>query len=234
MFNFINKILFLKKSKASFNIILFFLLTKIKNIFVKSEIKKLKKNNIYFLKNKNITHDYFSSHAYNFYSILKKFNYFNFLEIGSFEGNASMFVARNFPDSKIICVDNWAGTEEYKNLNFKSLEENFDDNVREFKNIKKIKCLSDEFFIHNKDKFDVIYIDGYHKASQVYKDFQNAWNILKIDGVIIFDDYIWKFYDKINDNPCYAINSYLGDLKNCYKVLRVSNSQLFIKKNERS
>jgi len=207
-----------------------FLSTKLKNIFFKKKIKILKKKNIEFLKNKKITHDYFSSHSYNFFSTLEKFNNFKLLEIGSFEGNASMFVARNFPNASVICVDNWVGTEEYKNINFNNLEINFDGNTKEFKNIVKIKSSSDEFFKSNIEKFEIIYIDGYHKGFQVLKDFQNSWKILKNDGVIIFDDYIWKFFKEIKDNPCYVINSQLEKIKPNFKILKVSNSQLFIKK----
>ena len=225
-----NKILFLIRSKAGFNIILIFLKTKIINIFVKKKIKQKKKENTIFLKNKNITTDYFSSHAYNFYEILKKFNKFNYLEIGSFEGNSAMFVGRNFINSKIYCIDSWRGDEEYYDLEFLRIEENFDRNILEFKNIMKFKTLSDDFFKNNKIKFDAIYIDGYHKGTQVFKDFKNSWQILNVGGILIFDDYIWKFFSKIEDNPCYAINQYLNEISNNIKVLKVSNSQLFIQK----
>ena len=226
----LNKILFLIKSKASFKIILVFFKTKIINIFVKKKIKEKKKENIIFLKNKDITTDYFSSHAYNFYEILKTFNKFNYLEIGSFEGNSAMFIARNFLNSKIYCIDNWKGDEEYYDLEFLRIEENFNKNTSEFQNILKFKILSDDFFNHNKIKFDVIYIDGYHKGSQVYKDFKNSWQILNVGGILIFDDYIWKFFSKIEDNPCYAINKYIKEIGKNIKILKVSNSQLFIQK----
>ena len=225
-----NKILFLIRSKASFHIILIFFKTKITNIFVKKKIKERKKENVIFLKNKNITSDYFSSHAYNFYEILKKFNKFNYLEIGSFEGNSAMFVGRNFINSKIYCIDSWRGDEEYYDLEFLRIEENFDRNILEFRNIMKFKTLSDDFFKNNKIKFDAIYIDGYHKGTQVFKDFKNSWQILNVGGILIFDDYIWKFFSKIEDNPCYAINQYLNEISNNIKVLKVSNSQLFIQK----
>jgi predicted O-methyltransferase YrrM len=226
----LKKILFLIKSKASLKIILIFFKTKILNIFVKKKMKERKKENVVFLKNKNITTDYFSSHAYNFYEILKKFNKFNYLEIGSFEGNSAMFVARNFLNSKIYCVDNWQGDEEYYNLEFLKIEENFDKNIFEFKNILKFKILSDDFFNNNKIKFDVIYIDGYHKGSQVFKDFKNSWQILNVGGILIFDDYIWKFFLKIEDNPCYVINKYINEISKNIKILKVSNSQLFVQK----
>ena len=113
-----NKLIFLYKSKASFIIYMIFLKTKITNILFKRKIKDKKKSHKRFSITKKITQDYFSSHAYNFYEIIKKFKNFKYLEIGSFEGNSAMFVAKYFKNSKIYCVDNWLGTEEYDNLNF--------------------------------------------------------------------------------------------------------------------
>ena len=152
---FFEKIKFLIKSNANFEIIYFFILTKIKNIFFKHFIKKFKKDNILFLKSKKITNDYFSPHAYHFHSILKNLPLRNILEIGSFEGNSSMFLARYFEKTNIYCIDNWEGTEEYKGLNFNTLEKNFDENVKQFKNIIKIKTKSDSFFKHNQIFFDI-------------------------------------------------------------------------------
>lgn len=230
MKNYLKKILFLKKSNASFNIIFLFLIMKIKNIIFKNKIKDFKKKNINFLKSKKITFDYFSSHSYYFHSVINDKAFKNILEIGSFEGNSSMFFARNLRNTKIFCVDSWIGTEEYKDLSFKSLEKNFDENIKEYSNIYKFKCTSDEFFKNNKISFDLIYIDGYHKAEQVIKDFKNSWQFLNKEGIVIFDDYIWKFFDNMKDNPCFAINLCLNELRNQYKVLKVTNSQLFIKK----
>ena len=226
----LKKILFLIKSNANLSVILVFLKIKLLNIFNKKKKKLAISENINFLKEMVITHDYFSSNAYFFYQILKNFNQFKYLEIGSFEGNSAMFVARKFPNSKIYCVDNWYGTEEYENLNFTIIEKNFDKNISEFKNISKIKNLSDNFFKSNQIKFDVIYVDGYHKASQAYRDFKNSWNFLVTGGIIILDDYIWHFFLDIKDNPCFAINKFLREISGKFKILIVSNSQIFIKK----
>ena len=43
-----------------------------------------------------------------------------------------MFFARHLKNTKIYCVDNWIGTEEYNDLNFEKLESNFNENLREF------------------------------------------------------------------------------------------------------
>jgi len=226
-----NKIIFLIKSKSPFTIILYFLMQKISNIFSKRKIIKYKKNHQIFLKDKKITNDFFSSNTYNFYYFCSKINSnFRYLEIGSYEGNSALFIANSFKFSKIYCVDNWVGTQEYTNHNFQNIENNFDYNVKNYNNINKIKDRSDNFFFKNNFFFDIIYIDGYHLGSQVYKDCINSWKFLKKDGLLICDDYIWNGYEDIKENPCFAINKFLTEIKDNYKLLKVSNSQIFIKK----
>ena len=225
------KIIFLIKNKSKINIIMIFLIQKFFNIFIKKKIKSFKKRNQIFLKNKKITNDYFSMHSYNFFKYLNFLEgNFNYLEIGTYEGNSAMFVANTFPKSKVYCVDNWNKTEEYGDQNFDIVEKNFDYNTSSFNNIVKFKNNSDDFFKKNNTLFEVIYIDGYHKDFQVLKDCRNAWKILKKNGLLICDDYIWNFYENIKENPCYSINKFMDEIKNENKVLEVSKSQIFIKK----
>lgn len=47
---------------------------------------------------------------------------------------------------------------------------------------------SDEFFRVNRMKFDLIFIDGLHHASQVAKDIENALKILNANGTILCHD----------------------------------------------
>ena len=225
------KIIFLIKNKSKINIIMIFLIQKFFNILIKKKIKSFKKRNQIFLKNKRITNDYFSMHSYNFFKYLNFLEgNFNYLEIGTYEGNSAMFVANTFPKSKVYCVDNWNKTEEYGDQNFDIVEKNFDYNTSSFNNILKFKNNSDDFFKKNNTLFEVIYIDGYHKDFQVLKDCRNAWKILKKNGLLICDDYIWNFYENIKENPCYSINKFIDEIKNENKVLEVSKSQIFIKK----
>tara|TARA_S200000501_G_scaffold159834_1_gene150753 strand:- start:906 stop:1592 length:687 start_codon:yes stop_codon:yes gene_type:complete len=225
------KIIFLIKNKSKINIIMTFLIQKFFNIFIKKKIKSFKKRNQIFLKNKRITNDYFSMHSYNFFKYLNFLEgNFNYLEIGTYEGNSAMFIANTFPKSKVYCVDNWNKTEEYGDQNFDIVEKNFDYNTSSFNNILKFKNNSDDFFKKNNTLFEVIYIDGYHKDFQVLKDCRNAWKILKKNGLLICDDYIWNFYENIRENPCYSINKFMDEIKNENKVLEVSKSQIFIKK----
>ena len=229
---FFSKIKFLIKSKTPFFIIFLFLITKLKNILAKRAISKQKKLNQSNIKNFQISMDWFSSQSYFFkYFMMKLVKNFKYLEIGSFEGNSAIFVSSNFPESRITCVDPWLNYEENKHLDLPSVEKIFDKNTQNFKNIKKIKKTSENFFIINKEMYNFIYIDGYHKYEYVLKDCLSSWKILSPGGFLVCDDYIWDYYKKdIKLNPCFAINEFLRISNKEAKVLLVSNSQIFIKK----
>lgn len=47
---------------------------------------------------------------------------------------------------------------------------------------------SDEYFKHNKQSFDCIFIDGLHWSEQVRKDFENSLQCLNDGGVIFIHD----------------------------------------------
>jgi predicted O-methyltransferase YrrM len=223
------KLSFLYKSESSFIVICIFLLSKIKNIFIKSKIKNEKRKHKVILSKKIISNDYFSSSAFYFYNLLKKLpKNFKYLEIGSYEGNSALYVSTNFPNSNVTCVDLWQDVEEYKGKDFNIIEKNFDLNLKGLSNINKIKSTSDDFFIKNTIMYDFIYIDGNHKFDYVLRDCENAWRFLNDDGFLVCDDYIWDYYKDIKLNPCFAVNKFLE--KNKVKILLVSNSQIFFQK----
>ena len=51
-----------------------------------------------------------------------------------------------------------------------------------------IRTSSNNFFIKNKDTFDIIFIDGLHHYHQVLKDINNSLNILNNNGFILVHD----------------------------------------------
>ena len=51
-----------------------------------------------------------------------------------------------------------------------------------------IRDTSDNFFRYNKEKFDIIFIDGLHHYEQVAKDVHNSLNILNDNGYILIHD----------------------------------------------
>jgi hypothetical protein len=50
------------------------------------------------------------------------------------------------------------------------------------------RMTSDDFFINNHLKFDIIFIDGLHTYDQVKRDFINSYNSLSDEGIIYIHD----------------------------------------------
>ena len=85
----------------------------------------------------------------------------SYLELGTATG--SCFEQINI--KKKVCVDI---DKKYKGLNY------------------HMSC--DEFFIQNKDTFDIIFIDANHEDEYVWRDIQNSLQILNWNGVIVCHD----------------------------------------------
>ena len=232
--NFYRRIKYQIDKKAIFEVFYQFFLDRLKHPFVKTRKNKLKKIHQNYLQTKKTTTDYFSINAYYWDLIINKnFKEFSYLEIGSWEGSSASYVLNNFKTKKVICVDIWDKyDDEYREENLQRFE-SFKSNLNEFKErFSFFKNTSDEYFTNSNERFDIIYIDGWHEAPQVYKDLNNSWNSLNINGLIICDDY---FYGDIKLNtssnlPANAINKFLFEKKNSLKIECVNNTQIFIKK----
>tara|TARA_B100001996_G_C18657143_1_gene591632 strand:+ start:1202 stop:1825 length:624 start_codon:yes stop_codon:yes gene_type:complete len=157
------------------------------------------------------TNDWFTKVAEDNWKILiPQVNPKKVLEIGSYEGAATSFIINNANDcEEIFCVDTWEGGVEHEKMNAKSIsmkhvEKRFDKNIeiaiKEVKsnvNIKKIKARSDDALINllsegKKNYFDFIYVDGSHQAPDVLLDAILSFRLLRVGGVIAFDDYLWN------------------------------------------
>lgn len=51
-----------------------------------------------------------------------------------------------------------------------------------------VRKTSDEFFLNNNKKFDLIFIDGLHTYDQVRKDIDNSLKVIKDNGIILLHD----------------------------------------------
>jgi predicted O-methyltransferase YrrM len=63
--------------------------------------------------------------------------------------------------------------------------------------------------------FDMVYIDGSHETPDVLADAVLAYQLLRIGGLMIFDDYVWGAGASTEPllTPKLAIDSFL----NCYQ-----------------
>ena len=234
------KINYLLNTKSNFTLINSYLFNSIRLKFVKKKRREYIENYKKFLLNKEITHDYFSRNAFDWINVLNEYKNikFEFLEIGSFEGNSAIFILENFHMVNLICVDQWkqlyrddGKREGYENLSINEIEKNFDLNLKTYTGrFLKKKISSNNFFKKNNKEFEVIYIDGSHFAPDVLDDCRNSWSILKKNGILILDDYFWIGYSKIEENPAFAINQFLKEISGKYKVENFTKFQLFLRK----
>jgi len=111
------------------------------------------------------------------------------------------------------------------------VEKNFNQNLGNYQHrIKKFKGSSKHFFNKNVFKnYDFIFIDGSHYSNHVYQDAINSFNNLKLNGYILFDDYLFKYKAKKNSHPIFAINKFLTKFNKKIKIIAVYRQVLIQK-----
>jgi len=206
-------------------------------------MKKNQKEFREFSKTLNFDNDWFTENIPTWLMAFQKSNYdrnskLNCLEIGSWQGLSAVFILNYFKKAKLMCVDTWEGADEHKSLDMISKDELskvetiFDSNLFKYKDrLTKYQGTSYEYFndFFEKDIFDLIYVDGSHNSDDVIVDAIKAFEMLKVNGIIIFDDYFWKYYPNLRDNPAAAINSFVR-LKNHQLKVVCFDNQLVVRK----
>ena len=128
------------------------------------------------------------------------------LEIGGFEGRGTCFFiaqAALNPQSEVHCVDTWDGGIEHDGENMGAVEARFRHNTAlALEATPKIV----KFVVHKgnsdtemarllaagmRNHFDLVYVDGSHQAPDVICDAVLAFRLLRVGGILVFDDYLW-------------------------------------------
>jgi predicted O-methyltransferase YrrM len=90
-------------------------------------------------------------------------------------------------------------------------------------------------FTSNETSFDFIYVDGSHQAADVLADSVLAFQLLRIGGVMIFDDYLWRMepegkQDMLN-MPKPAIDAFINLFQRKLRVIQgLPNFQVYVEK----
>ena len=147
------------------------------------------------------------------------------MEIGVHRGDLSKQLFLNFSPQKLILVDPWmvfdelvykkswyGNTENFgqkkQDLYFGEVNDYFKKEILN-NEVEIHRTTSDEYFINNKYKFDLIYIDGNHHSDNVLRDARNSFKLLNKGGFIVFDDFLWDYYNEINLNPIGGVKQFL-------------------------
>ena len=161
-----------------------------KSKFLKKKIYKLGRHHAADFKNKvkeyNFTVFWFMNNLeiFNYYLPRDTNKSFNYLEIGSYEGMSLLYALEKYKNAKITAIDLW---------NNSKIELLFNENIKKYSNLLKIK--SDSIIAlrelnKKKQKFNYIYIDGFHDGSHVIVDAIEAFKLLDINGIMILDDFM--------------------------------------------
>ena len=173
------------------------------------------------------------------------------LEIGSFEGKSTIWFLDNFLQNKnstITCVDPWMGySQDHDSLNSYFKENNewdlkerktkeiFLHNIVESTNSDKVivrQGFSDKVLptlITEQKQYDIIFIDGNHTAPYVMMDTIMSWPLLKNNGIMIFDDYMWELNKPTTLRPKESVDYFMLTFSD-YIVELYSNYRKIIKK----
>lgn len=123
------------------------------------------------------------------------------LEIGSFEGRSAVWFLENVlihPSAQLVCVDPMPWPVNPPRPRFMH-------NIQVTGKAQQVTLIQERSEIAltklQPASFDIIYIDGAHDAINVLADGMYSWELLKVGGLMLFDDYLWE-PDKPEYNRC--------------------------------
>ena len=163
----------------------------------------------------------------------------HFLEIGSFEGRSMVWIAENMmnPGDTLNCIDTWQGGEEHGAEDMAAVEARFDHNRDKVLAENDVEILKDKgtstlvlsHKLRHGGLYDFIYIDGSHTAPDVITDACMAWPLLKLEGLMVFDDYMWGNPRDALHRPKIAIDAFTNIFGETAEIVHVGY-QLVVRK----
>lgn len=196
------------------------------------------------MKHYSFSQDWFSSHIPIWESIIDNFQPVSILEIGSYEGRSACWLIDRIGlkrDLQITCIDTW----NFPLVDPLSPEAKFDQNldlaIKSSSSkviVKKLKGRSADVLpklLADDHSFDMIYVDGSHNGSDVLTDLVLSYQLAKLGGIIICDDYLWadpKFGGTdLLGRPKMAIDSFTSIFDKKVQILAAAtNQQTYLQK----
>lgn len=158
------------------------------------------------------------------------------LEIGSYEGRSTVWLLENVlthETARIDCIDTFEGSTEHAQmgLNLDNLLDRFLRNIASHR--EKVEWFGGESQEvlrsgYVTTMYDFIYIDGSHNAADVLEDAVLSFRLLKIGGLMIFDDYAWTGGGPTEfDNPKLGVDAFYSVYRDQLKQEHVSSQAIF-------
>jgi predicted O-methyltransferase YrrM len=175
------------------------------------------------------------------------------LEVGSYEGASTCYLIKMLSDSfplEIHCIDTWEGGVEHKTggsaeTDMNEVESRFLHNIKVATEnlanpvtLSRHKGPSDielaKLLVDKRNYFDFIYIDGSHQAPDVLCDALLGFRLLRVGGLIAFDDYLWAEALPSGTDPIRCPKTAIDAFTNIYcrkvKIISAMLYQLYVQK----
>lgn len=202
------------------------------------------------------TRDWMTSKIPTWNELISQLQPVRMLEIGSFEGRSACYlIERCAPEREIElhCIDRWENPDDNPTVAdttadpLHEIEKRFDHNVGVALNLvggraRVVKHKADSKVVlpamlanGAAGAFDLIYVDGSHYAPDVMIDAVLAFQLLRVGGLLIFDDYLWVANDEGRSNPLLtpkpAIDAFVNTFQPHLKVITATPLyQLYVQK----
>ena len=191
------------------------------------------------------TADWFSNGVVNFEFVLGHMEapLKSILEIGSHEGRSTCWMLQNMlaEDGTITCIDPFGNMPLSAYINDDLPTQHIIQEIhRHNTDLAKLPTQTVEVMpemsyhglaqlIVDKREFDLVYVDGSHCSDAVLADAVMAFGLLKSDGYMIFDDYLWNESPDILDHPKMSIDAFVNMFQKHIRI-GVINYQYVIQK----
>ena len=181
--------------------------------------------------------DWFSHHIPVWNELLDHLKPSRLLEIGSFEGRSTCHLIETcskYGPIEICCIDTWEGGVEHDQNAMPAVERRFNRNIAiacaraHFAvKMRKYRTTSTnalvELLASKEPLFDFVYVDGSHQAPDVLSDAVLAFQLLRVGGVMIFDDYLWHQEESGRQDPLnmpkQAIDSFVNMFQRKLRIM---------------
>jgi tetratricopeptide (TPR) repeat protein len=148
---------------------------------------------------------------------------FQVVEIGSFQGMSACWLLDNIlthPTAKITCIDLY-------------FQEHFKGNIVKTgaaDRVIELEGYSQDLLVDlTSEYYEVAYIDGCHKPTSALQDAILSWRLVKVGGLMIFDDYEFTFPDSPEQDTKIGIDVFLEMFGSQLEVVH-KGYQLIVKK----
>jgi predicted O-methyltransferase YrrM len=139
------------------------------------------------------------------------------LEVGTWMGESAEWMLREIfthPESRYVCVDTFEGSEEHHlaGIDCDDLLADTTERLSSFGDRSVIiKGFSDQVLRnYHGSPLDFGYVDASHDSMNVLRDSVLMFDLIKIGGIMIFDDYTWNVMPDPVDCPALAIDGFVA------------------------